>query len=254
MRTVCRLDRNLPTSASAVASLRPNCTPHTMLCANPVRLSVPTTAARPAARGALRVQATDKRSRSSLAEVAEFQRSPSDCGSTEVQVALLSSRVTSLTKHLQQNKKDYDTQRGLLQVRLHAPQCGDGCPSRVSRDGHGQWAGGCMTSISYGSTGGVGGTPRRRCVAFHRNPIWAWPIRPLFRASALGVTPHPRCGVQSHTLGAIRESRSSWWWDPVHGGTDEGSVVERRNPAGWDEFGWCGWALVACMSLAGRGS
>merc|ERR1719183_439487 len=87
-----------------------------MLCANPVRLSVPTTAARPAARGALRVQATDKRSRSSLAEVAEFQRSPSDCGSTEVQVALLSSRVTSLTKHLQQNKKDYDTQRGLLQV------------------------------------------------------------------------------------------------------------------------------------------
>jgi ribosomal protein S15 len=86
---------------------------------NPVRLSAPSTAARPAARGALRVQAIDKRSRCAVAEVAEFQRSPADCGSTEVQVALLSSRVVNLTKHLQQNKKDYDTQRGLLQVRHH---------------------------------------------------------------------------------------------------------------------------------------
>lgn len=54
----------------------------------------------------------------SSAQVAQFQRSPADCGSTEVQIALLSSRVINLTAHLKANKKDYDSQRGLLKVRL----------------------------------------------------------------------------------------------------------------------------------------
>jgi ribosomal protein S15 len=86
----------------------------------PAALRLAPSAARPAARTNLRVVAANKKSRASVADVAAYQRSPADCGSSEVQVALLSSRVVNLTKHLQQNKKDYDTQRGLLQVTHRA--------------------------------------------------------------------------------------------------------------------------------------
>ncbi len=46
--------------------------------------------------------------------VAEFQRAPKDTGSPEVQVALLSSRITYLTEHFKSNKKDNHSRRGLL--------------------------------------------------------------------------------------------------------------------------------------------
>jgi len=46
--------------------------------------------------------------------VATFQPHPGDTGSPEVQVALLSERVTHLTEHLKINAKDHHSRRGLL--------------------------------------------------------------------------------------------------------------------------------------------
>jgi len=39
-----------------------------------------------------------------------------DTGSPEVQVALLTSRITDLTQHLQHNLKDHSARRGLLKM------------------------------------------------------------------------------------------------------------------------------------------
>ena len=39
-----------------------------------------------------------------------------DTGSSAVQVAILSQRITDLTKHLKKNKKDTHSRRGLLQM------------------------------------------------------------------------------------------------------------------------------------------
>jgi small subunit ribosomal protein S15 len=46
--------------------------------------------------------------------VADFQRAPKDTGSPEVQVALLTARITYLTEHFKSNKKDNHSRRGLL--------------------------------------------------------------------------------------------------------------------------------------------
>jgi small subunit ribosomal protein S15 len=46
--------------------------------------------------------------------VSEFQQKKGDTGSPEVQVALLSSRITYLTEHFKSNKKDNHSRRGLL--------------------------------------------------------------------------------------------------------------------------------------------
>ena len=50
--------------------------------------------------------------RSAVAE--RFARSKGDTGSPEVQVALLTQRIKSLTEHLKEHKKDHSTRRGLL--------------------------------------------------------------------------------------------------------------------------------------------
>ena len=42
------------------------------------------------------------------------QRHRSDTGSPEVQIALLSSRITQLTEHFKTHKKDHSSRRGLL--------------------------------------------------------------------------------------------------------------------------------------------
>ena len=44
----------------------------------------------------------------------EFQRKEGDVGSPEVQVAILTSRINTLTEHLRSNKKDHAGRRGLL--------------------------------------------------------------------------------------------------------------------------------------------
>ncbi len=45
-----------------------------------------------------------------------YRRGESDTGSTEVQVALLSSRINELTDHFTQHKKDHHSRRGLLKM------------------------------------------------------------------------------------------------------------------------------------------
>ena len=48
--------------------------------------------------------------------VAEFATAPGDTGSPEVQVALLTARITHLTEHLKTHKQDHHSRRGLLQI------------------------------------------------------------------------------------------------------------------------------------------
>ncbi len=50
------------------------------------------------------------------AVVEEYQRSPSDTGSPEVQVALLTARILYLTPHFSEHKKDHHSRRGLLRM------------------------------------------------------------------------------------------------------------------------------------------
>ena len=42
-----------------------------------------------------------------------------DTGSPEVQIALLTYRITNLTEHLKTNKKDHHSRRGLLKMVGH---------------------------------------------------------------------------------------------------------------------------------------
>lgn len=48
--------------------------------------------------------------------IADAKTHDTDTGSPEVQVSILSEKITSLTKHLQKNKKDAHSRRGLLQM------------------------------------------------------------------------------------------------------------------------------------------
>jgi len=44
----------------------------------------------------------------------EYQQHDRDTGSVEVQVALLSRRITEMTEHLKTHKKDNSSRRGLI--------------------------------------------------------------------------------------------------------------------------------------------
>ena len=44
----------------------------------------------------------------------EYATKPGDTGSPEVQVAILSERISNLTGHLSTHKKDFHSRRGLL--------------------------------------------------------------------------------------------------------------------------------------------
>lgn len=46
----------------------------------------------------------------------EFKRHEQDTGSSEVQVALLTSRIKELTEHLKMHKKDQSSRRGLIMM------------------------------------------------------------------------------------------------------------------------------------------
>ena len=48
--------------------------------------------------------------------VKDFQRKQADTGSPEVQVALLSTRITELTEHFKMHVKDHHSRRGLLRM------------------------------------------------------------------------------------------------------------------------------------------
>ncbi len=51
-----------------------------------------------------------------LTIISDYGNTPQDTGSTEVQVALLTAKITALSKHMQSNKKDFHSQRGLLKM------------------------------------------------------------------------------------------------------------------------------------------
>jgi small subunit ribosomal protein S15 len=46
--------------------------------------------------------------------IGKYQTKPGDTGSPEVQVALLSERISGLTEHLKTHAKDFHSRRGLL--------------------------------------------------------------------------------------------------------------------------------------------
>ncbi|HYJ64127.1 MAG TPA: 30S ribosomal protein S15 [Parafilimonas sp.] len=46
----------------------------------------------------------------------EFGGSATNTGSVEAQIAMLTERITSISKHLQNNKKDFDTHSGLMHM------------------------------------------------------------------------------------------------------------------------------------------
>jgi len=48
--------------------------------------------------------------------IGKFRTHASDTGSPEVQVALLSERISHLTEHLKTNHKDHHSRRGLLKM------------------------------------------------------------------------------------------------------------------------------------------
>lgn len=56
----------------------------------------------------------DKEHKTTL--IGTYRRHSSDTGSPEVQIALLSNRISHLTGHLQTHKHDHHSRRGLLKM------------------------------------------------------------------------------------------------------------------------------------------
>ena len=48
--------------------------------------------------------------------VAKYGKTPEDTGSPEVQIALLTARISDLTEHLKKHPKDHHSRRGLLKM------------------------------------------------------------------------------------------------------------------------------------------
>ena len=48
--------------------------------------------------------------------ISDYQVHETDTGSADLQIALLTERINRLSAHLQNNKKDYSSRRGLLKM------------------------------------------------------------------------------------------------------------------------------------------
>ena len=48
--------------------------------------------------------------------IKKFGKSEKDSGNIEVQIAMLSQKISELTEHMKSNKKDFATKRGLLMM------------------------------------------------------------------------------------------------------------------------------------------
>ncbi len=48
--------------------------------------------------------------------IAQYQRTPNDTGSPEVQVALLTVRINDLQSHFKEHKADHHSRRGLIRM------------------------------------------------------------------------------------------------------------------------------------------
>jgi len=46
----------------------------------------------------------------------QYRQNPADTGSPEVQIALLTERISSLTGHMKSHRKDFSTRRGLVML------------------------------------------------------------------------------------------------------------------------------------------
>ncbi len=46
--------------------------------------------------------------------IKEFAKNDKDCGSAEVQIAILTNEINNLTSHMQEHTHDYHSKRGLL--------------------------------------------------------------------------------------------------------------------------------------------
>ena len=46
--------------------------------------------------------------------IKEFAKNEKDCGSTEVQIAILTNEINNLTAHMQEHTHDYHSKKGLL--------------------------------------------------------------------------------------------------------------------------------------------
>ena len=62
--------------------------------------------------------------------IAEYRRNPTDTGSPEIQVALLSARIRDLTDHFREHHKDRHSRRGLLRMVNHRRKLLDYLKSR----------------------------------------------------------------------------------------------------------------------------
>ena len=51
-----------------------------------------------------------------VTDIKEFQLHEGDTGSADVQIARLTWRISELTEHLSQHKKDFSSRRGLLML------------------------------------------------------------------------------------------------------------------------------------------
>ena len=54
--------------------------------------------------------------------IAKYARKEGDTGSPEVQIALLTARISELTEHLKNHPKDHHSRRGLLKMVGHRKQ------------------------------------------------------------------------------------------------------------------------------------
>ncbi len=54
--------------------------------------------------------------RDKQATIAQYRLHNTDTGSPEVQIAILSERISNLTEHLKVHKGDHHTRRGLMQL------------------------------------------------------------------------------------------------------------------------------------------
>ena len=48
--------------------------------------------------------------------ISEFKNHDKDTGSCEVQIAILTARITHLTEHLREHRKDFHSRRGLIKM------------------------------------------------------------------------------------------------------------------------------------------
>jgi small subunit ribosomal protein S15 len=48
--------------------------------------------------------------------ISDYQVHETDTGSADLQIAMLTDRINQLSQHLQKNKKDYSSRRGLLKM------------------------------------------------------------------------------------------------------------------------------------------